>query len=307
MDEFAFMLDPSDMSDAMPELDEDPDWKPQVLYEMLNEHVVGQEQAKRASTMLVYNTWQHRPSNLLIVGQSGSGKTEIWRQFVEYAPIGIHMLDAAQVTPPGYRGASLADLLCTIRQYVSGKPSVVILDEADKLMLADAYGVSNTSQMLKLLDHDVVTMKTESASSMPFNFDATQTSFVLVGAFTELLAQKKAQIGFGATPSTPTTDTVTEDDLLRIGVSPEILGRIGRIVTMEPPTADIYIRIAQMELEKLSQTLQRPVRLSDDTLQRLVTEALQRQTGARYVKNYVNALLDDMLFDCPDAESYDLA
>lgn len=285
-----------------------PNWSPRVNYDLLCESIIGQDEAKKAAAMVMYNTWSVRPCTALFCGQSGSGKTEIWRVFARALSGLINIIDGSHITPPGYRGSSLASVLYVIQQSTEGHPSILVIDEVDKMLRGD-FGVEKSAQLLKLLEHEKLIMQPE-GNRPAFVFDASNVSIVLLGAFTELRKQKlqlAPQLGFGTPPARPKpSEKITEQDLINYGISPEIVGRIERIVTMEQPTLDMYARIAELEAEKLTRSTKRTVSLSDYTLKKIVADAYNHQVGARYLKNSIYSLLDEQMFDHPSLRSYTL-
>ena len=306
------------LPDDLPIIDEpDPDfpfadvmlhYPPVIYYDLLCNRIVGQDEAKRAASMIVYNTLNIRSCTALFAGQSGSGKTEIWRVLSGILPDFIHIIDASQITPPGYRGVSLASLLYDIEKSTNGKPSIIVLDEVDKLLCSyGEFGQEKAAQLLKLLEHSNFELQTDAGDRRTFTFHGVNASVVLLGAFTDLRKAKlkpQVSLGFGSAAPETLPDKLTEDDLIAAGIFPEIVGRIERIVTMEPPDSNIYRQVAELAATELTKTLDRTVTISDTTLQRIVAEAERRDLGARYVKNRIYNELDNALFACPTSSAY---
>lgn len=282
------------------------DWTPRDIHSYLNHFVIGQEAAKKAVSTFVYNCVEGRQSNIMLVGQSGSGKTELFRALQKGLKTQIHIFDATQITPSGYRGTSLSSLLYGIQEQSETYSDVLVFDEVDKMISGD-FGALKAHELLKLLDHDVLQLQTDDGKHQ-FTFDASRTSIALIGAFTDLRqkkAQKRPQLGF-IQEEEPHSDSeeVTVNDLINYGVSSELCGRIQRVVTMDAPSHDTYVAIGKMTIKRISKEMQKQITVHPSVYENLAREAMAQKTGARYIRNQLNCLIDDEIYNHPNSPAY---
>lgn len=97
---------------------------------------------------------------------------------------------------------------------------------------------------------------------------------------------------------------ITVEDLIGYGMRAELAGRINRIVCLDPLTAKDMARIGQAETERLSEVLQRPVKISPDALLMIGRMAQQKGLGARWVKSRIGQIIDEMIYEDPTAPEY---
>ena len=299
------------------------DWSPKDIESFLHTDggIVQQDAAVRAASIILHNHFFCRSSVNLFCGPSGSGKTEIWRVLQkEIAPsnINVVILDGSTLGASGWRGGvKLADVFKNIDPAKREKV-VVVIDEADKLFCEPQYGSGGTdyskilqNQMLKLLEGDLVYMADEDKGK-GFYVDAKNITFVLCGAFQTLLERKSrntSSMGFGAKVSKTldySNTEITTDDLIQSGMRREIASRITRITCMEPLSDEALFRIGKLELDKLSEIMDAPVSIDDDALVELAYAAKDKGLGARWLKSSLRNLLDDLIYEDPEAGAYHL-
>lgn len=283
-------------------------WTPADINQWLSESVIGQSAATKAVSTLVYNTWEGRPSTMMLIGPSGCGKTEIFRALQNEMKNCIYVFDASQITPAGYRGTSLASMLYSTEQHKYDKRHLILVfDEIDKMLLSGEFGVLKAHELLKLLDQDILHLQTDDGKHQ-FTFDASCVSIVLVGAFTELRKQKaqhKPRIGFLSEPKpAPPSSAITMEDLIRAGVSPEICGRIQTIINLNAPSVELYHQIACKTVERISKAMDKEITVNPDLLDKLASEAIQQPIGARYIRNQIKTLIDNEIYYRPKSHAY---
>ncbi len=279
--------------------DEDFSFTPQMVKAGLDRAVIGQEAAKRAASMILYSTSEYGVSNSLFIGQTGCGKTEIWRQLAGEYPGMIQIADASQITAEGWRGGvKLSTLLKNFRTEPRYIRYILVLDEFDKIFdqkNSDTnYFDLIQDQMLKLFDHD--------PGLVEEGVGPQEVSVVCLGAFASIYAQKgrkKHSLGFNSEAEEETPHHITAEDLKAFGLKPELIGRFSRIVEMEPPSLETYRRIADMEVSKLKQRIGKQVTVAPALLDKLTVESLDAGLGARYVKNELLRMAEDYIFDHP--------
>ena len=202
-----------DFIEMLEELRPDPelfDWSPKSIYENLNSRILGQAEAKKAASMVVYNHVEGRRSNTVFCGPTGSGKSEIWRQLSHEYPRLIRMVDASRLSADGWKGSlHLRDIFDGISPGdIRNYGLIVVLDEADKIICETMtssngtdYSAITQNSLLKMLDGDVIEFGSDDSRVKAFSVDCSRVSVVILGAFEKLLSAKNrraAGIGFGA-------------------------------------------------------------------------------------------------------------
>ena len=289
-------------------------WTPKELYGGLCQQIQGQDDAKKAAAMLMYNHLQGRRGNTVFCGPSGCGKSEIWRALSRKFPGRIRMIDASRLSAEGWSGSvHLRDIFegidpAVIRQ----RGLIVVLDEADKLCCETIIGGNGTDHsalvqgnLLKMLDGDVIEFGAENKQPA-FSVDCGKVSVVMLGAFENLLRNKSAsssRIGFGGTPRTECNydnADITYDDLISAGMRREIAGRIGRIVYLRPLSERDYRAILREHiLGGLSRETRLKVRIDGLSAAALARAASGTGLGVRWMRSQVCNAVDDVVFEDP--------
>ena len=285
---------------------------PKKIYEYLGNHVWKQDAAKKAASIIAYNCFERAvKSNALFVGPSGCGKTHIWRCLKDIFPDRIEIMDGSNITLDGWKGEKKWASLLSSPIFRSSGHTILVIDEADK-MLAPRYSygenVSNSiqSEGLAMMEGTHVVVKDGSTS---YDINTARISFVFCGAFFAKaadMAEKDAgsRIGFGASQdrARPYSRPMTADDLISYGVMPEFMGRIQRIVNLEPMTVEDYYRITDSAcgpMQHLWRQYRAEIHLSSQTRRELAEEAAGSGLGIRGIENRIRGMLDDALFeDC---------
>lgn len=280
--------------------------------------IIGQDAAVKAASLIFYNHTQGRPSVSLFAGATGCGKTEIWRAIQRKHPECIVIQDASTLTAEGWKGGNkISTIFRTIPPNNRGKV-LLILDEFDKL-LEPQFGANGTNhsdvlqnQLLKLFDHDVLFIGSEEGVQKGFAVDASGISIVLLGAFQRVMQKKSrdtGSMGFGndLRQNLDYGNTkLTIEDLVACGMRAELAGRINRITCMDPLSVDDLTRIGRGEVKRLAERVRRPVSIDTGTLKTLANEAKQKGLGARFLRSKLQLMLDDKIYDDPDALTYRL-
>ena len=293
-------------------------WSPKDIEHDIREYggIIGQDAAMRAAATIFYNHIEGRPSVSLFMAPTGSGKTEIWRAMQrEFGDVNIAIHDASTLTPEGWKGDNK---ISTIFKNI--KPDrrdhiVLVLDEFDKLLEPKGGSVENyadllQNNLLKLCDHDKLFFGS-SGMGEELTVDASNVSIVFLGAFEKLLKKKSrdtGSLGFGAQLrydcDYSNTEITTEDLIKYGGMREELAGRIQKIVCMEPLSIDVMKRIGQNEVKKIAKQMRREINIDPGTLEMLARTAMQKNLGARGLRAKINNMLDDMIYENPEAKSY---
>ena len=294
------------------------EWSPKDIEQTLHQygHIVGQENAVRAASIITYNHFEGRSSVSLFVGPSGCGKTEIWRAIQrEYGSSNIAIHDAATLTAEVWKGGTKISTIFRAIPSENRSRIILVLDEIDKLLEPQyASGGSNVSdlmqnQLLRMCDHDTLFFG-DGDGGKSIKVDCSQVSVVMLGAFSRLLegkSKRSGSIGFGValrhTCDYSNTE-ITEEDLIEYGMRAELAGRINRIVSLEPLNADQITRIGDEEIYRLMHKLQHPIEMEPSLMSALAQKAYNKRLGARWLKSQINNMLDDLIYEDPLAEEY---
>lgn len=296
-------------------------WRPSDIYDYLNQHVIGQDEAKKAACMLVYNHIRNQSRNIAIAGPTGSGKTEIWRVLAKKFHF-IKIIDASSMGASGWKAdMHISDIFKDLTQ-VAAEHLLIVWDEFDKAC-EPAIGAGGTdhsrmlqSEMLRMLDGDTIEFYLDDKNKRTIRINCKNISHVFTGSFETMLnrkSERSGSIGFNAAPKQAATyDTCKPDDLVKYGnVRLEIAGRISRVITLNPMTKDDFMNILSNKDVSPLKSIQKKqgFRLSMDksTCERLAQAAFDSRMGARYLRSEIQRRIDEHLFENPDNREIDLS
>lgn len=290
---------------------------PKKIYEYLDRLVWNQTAAKKAASVIMYQCLRGIKSNAVFVGPSGCGKTHIWRCLQKIFPGRIEIMDISSLTQDGWKGSLKWKDLFRSPIFRSGDPCVLVADEADKALSPKISGGENVSHSIQsegltMLEGARVDVKID---SVIHTIDTSKISFVLCGAFSgkaRAVAEQAAgsRIGFGAAPKPvqPYARHLTETDLIEFGVMPEFMGRIQRIVSLEPMTEEDYYRLTDNAFDFLAHIGERyraDIHLTPRKRRELAEMACRTGLGIRGMENQIRQLLDDAIFDECDRRRFE--
>lgn len=254
---------------------------PHQIKARLDEHVVGQEQAKKAISVAVYNHYkrvasttedgvQIEKSNMLLIGPTGSGKTYLVKTLASLLDVPLAIADATSLTEAGYIGDDIESVISKLlaasdNDVERAEHGIVFIDEIDKIAkkkntnTRDVSGESVQQELLKLLEGSTVEVPVGGSSkNMMVPTTTVNTNHILFicgGAFPDLdeiikgRLTKESSIGFKAElkdrfDNDPNLlKQVNVEDLRHFGMIPEFLGRLPIVVTLEALTKDFMIKI----------------------------------------------------------------
>jgi len=274
---------------------------------LLDREIAGQEDAKKAACLLLYhsmNLAHSRPTNLLIAGPTGCGKTYLWQVLARKYPQ-IKIYDASQISASGWSGSM--HLVDIFQDPTLTAGSIIVLDEFDKACQpmtnnrGTAYHELFQNNILAMLNHDTIVFGADNNRS-GFKVDCSQMSFVLLGAFEharETSVSDKKALGFGSDlmeDADADSAMLTDDDFIRSGMRREVLGRMNKIVQMQPLTQFDYEDIALNALSDVRRQIGNDFNLSSDEIALLAHEAMHQRLGARWIKSKLFDMADDMVW-----------
>ncbi len=293
---------------------------PKKIYSYLDKRVWKQDAAKRAAAILAYNSlYREVKENAMFIGPTGCGKTHIWRCLQELFPDKIEIVDGSNLTLEGWKGDKKWSTLLDSPIICSGEQAILVIDEADK-MLAPKYSRSeNVSQSiasegLKLMEGTIADIK---SGSFTYQVDTSRISFVLCGAFSNKAdeiarnSNNGCAIGFGATPHAVKAydRPLTTQDLIEYGVMPEFMGRIQRIVNLQPMMLEDYYKLmcsGCSPVRHVQEQYKVNIRMTTKRRRELAEDAFQSGLGIRGIENRIRQLVDDAIFDDCNQQSFEI-
>lgn len=245
------------------------DWRnelPRDLKTYLDQFVVGQDSAKKALCVAVYNHIKRiklndptiKKSNLLLMGPSGSGKTYLVEILAKHLGLPMIVVDVTGITKSGYTGESVSSIIRRLMIAANGsiqkaKHGIIVLDEIDKLAKKgsiegiDVGGESVQQELLKLIEGTMAQLEvTKGEEERLFQIPTESILFICTGAFeglekiiSERIGCSKKQIGFSAQSEEQAKQSeesllyVQTEDLVKYGIIPELVGRLPVRVTLK--------------------------------------------------------------------------
>ena len=321
---------------------------PKEIKAALDEYVIGQEDAKKILAVAVFNHFlriqnkstrkggvELQKSNILMLGPTGSGKTELARTLARIIDVPFAIVDATSLTEAGYVGEDVESILLKLLQAADydidrAQRGIIYIDEIDKLSKKtegmstsrDVSGEGVQQALLKIVEGTLVSIPPQRGKivlQQNVQIDTTNILFICGGAFVGLeqivrnrTEDKTMGFGMGGQVDQDKADDgmILPCDLARFGMIPELLGRFPVLVALEQLDRNTLIRILSEPRNAILREYQQllhyqGVQLQFDkkALEAIADRALELGTGARGLRSIVENALMDVMYTIPSEEN----
>jgi len=309
---------------------------PEKVKEVLDQYIIGQDDAKIAISVAVYNHYKRinnkskteiEKSNLLMIGESGSGKTLTVKTIAKMFDLPYVIADATTLTESGYVGEDVENLVRRLIQNAGGdhekaSHGIIFIDEIDKksrksesaTVQKDVSGEGVQQALLKLIEGSVI--KVEDGYDDPIDFDTKNILFICSGAFVGLdeIIQRnrsKSSMGIGAAlntkvPFSQLAKNVLPDDFVKYGLIPEFVGRCPITVVFDDLTVDMLVRILKEPKNSIVEQFTALFKyegvtlvFDDKYLHNVSVACLKQKVGARGLRSIMEKDLQAVQFMLP--------
>jgi ATP-dependent Clp protease ATP-binding subunit ClpX len=323
-------------------------YKPREVKEFLDQYVIGQDDAKKILSVAIYNHYKRlmmpvtddveiEKSNIIMVGETGTGKTLLAKTIARLLQVPFAIVDATVFTEAGYVGEDVESILSRLLQAANydipaAEKGIIFIDEIDKIgrkgdnpsITRDVSGEGVQQAMLKLLEGSEVLVPPQGGRKHPeqkmVKVNTHNILFICGGAFEgidKMIARRvqTSAIGYNAIKSTSDLDRanllryVNAQDLRSFGLIPELLGRLPIVTYLNPLDPSALKRILTepknaliKQYRKLFEYEGIRLQVEEEALEYMVEKAVQFKLGGRGLRAICEMILTDAMYDLPSRD-----